>query len=310
MTKVIITGGAGFIGSHLVQHALKLNYEVVVIDSLCSGHLSNVNYNEDITFINASIDEPETFCDAFANADCVFHLAALVSVPESMEKPQQYFQINTLGTLNILECMRKHQVKTIVFSSTSAIYGDSPELLKTETLLPKPQSPYAISKLDGEYLLASQAKQLGIHAVSLRYFNVFGPRQDPNSAYAAAIPVFIDRALNHQDIIIYGDGEQTRDFIYINDVVLANFAATSQGSGAINVASGHAITINQLAQTIISLTGSRSKIVHQPERPGDVKHSRAINDKLIKQLGITPKTSLTKGLTSIINYLEDQDTSS
>lgn len=308
MTKVIVTGGAGFIGSHIVHHALERGYEVTVIDNLHSGHLSNIGYGNEVTFVNATITEPKAISNAFAGADGVFHLAARISVPESMQHPTAYFETNTLGTVNVLQCMQQHRVPAIVLSSTSAIYGDNPVLPKAETLLAEPQSPYAISKLDGEHLLAMQAKFHAVHAVSLRYFNVFGPRQDPNSAYAAAIPIFIKKALSNEDIVIFGDGEQTRDFVFVEDVVRANFAAMEKGSGVINVACGQTITINQLAQQIIDLTGSTSKILHAEERPGDVKHSCADNSKMRSQLGVTPQSDLEKGLTSTINYFEKLNT--
>lgn len=307
MSKLIITGGAGFIGSHIAALAASLNYHITIIDNLSTGSIDNISPlidAEHVQFVNADITNSDAIAAHFEDASAVLHLAARISVPESMQHPDWYFQTNTLGTVNVLNCCKQHQVNSLVLSSTAAIYGDNPVLPKVETLNPEPKSPYAISKLDGEYLLEMYRNQFAMHTVALRYFNVFGPRQDPNSAYAAAVPIFIDRALRNQDITIYGDGEQTRDFIYVGDIAKANLLATEKGHGVINAACKRAISINQLAQLIIETTGSSSKLVYANERAGDIKHSCADNTKMVKELGLTPDGDLRKGLEKTIAYFQ------
>jgi UDP-glucose 4-epimerase len=307
MTKIIITGGAGFIGSHIAHAAHDLNYHITIIDDLSTGNLDNLGALQDapnVQFVNADINNKAHILPAFEDVDSVLHLAARISVPESMEHPDWYFKTNTLGTLNVLECCREQHVKNIVHSSSAALYGDNPILPKVETLTPEPKSPYAISKLDGEYLLNMYQTQFNMHCVSLRYFNVFGPRQNPHSAYAAAVPIFIEKALNGHDITIYGDGEQTRDFIYVGDIAKANLLASERGRGVINAACARSISINDLAATIIDITGSSSKIHHLSERAGDIKHSCADNTKLKNELGLTPQDNWIKGLEATIAHFE------
>lgn len=239
--------------------------------------------------------------------DYVFHLAALVSVAESMQKPVECAETNTVGTLVVLEEAARAKVKKLVLSSSAAIYGDSPAVPKIEEMPPAPKSPYAISKLDGEFYCRMFAAEAGLPTVSLRYFNVFGPRQNPRSAYAAAVPIFIDRALKNEPVTIYGDGEQTRDFIFVKDVAAANahFALHSSVTGVFNVASGQAITINALAEEIRRLTGSRSEIIHAPDRAGDVKHSVADTGKL-RAAGFFPTAKIQGALPATIQYFKTQ----
>lgn len=278
--RILVTGGAGFIGSHIVEH-FQGKAEARVLDNLRSGFKRNLSGFE-CEFIEGSILDRDVVRGAVAGVDYVFHLAAMISVAESMEKPIQCDEINTKGTLIVLEEAARAGVKKLVFSSSAAIYGDNPTVPKLETMLPEPKSPYAITKLDGEFYCKMFSDEGRLATSCLRYFNVFGPRQDPKSQYAAAVPIFIDRALKNEPITIYGDGEQTRDFIYVKDVVAANafFAMTSCETGLFNVACGKRITINELAKTVCRLTGSRSEIRHAPERAGDVKHSCASIDKV------------------------------
>ena len=278
--KILVTGGAGFIGSHIVEH-FQGKAEVRVLDNLRSGFKKNLSGFE-CEFIEGSILDRDAVRDAVADVDYVFHLAAMISVPESMEKPVECDEINTRGALIVLEEAARAGVKKLVFSSSAAIYGDNPTVPKLETMLPEPKSPYAITKLDGEFYCKIFSDEGRLSTTCLRYFNVFGPRQDPKSQYAAAVPIFVDRALKNEPITIYGDGEQTRDFIYVKDVAAANafFATTSRETGIFNVACGKRITINELAKTVCRLTGSRSEIRHAPERAGDVKHSCASIDKV------------------------------
>jgi UDP-glucose 4-epimerase len=220
----------------------------------------------------------------------------MISVPESMSKIAECIQINNLGMLNVLESASEHGVKKLCFSTSAAIYGDNPVVPKVETMFPEPKSPYAITKLDGEYYCNMFTKEGRLQTACLRYFNVFGPRQDPKSAYAAAVPIFIEKALNNEDLTIFGDGEQTRDFVFVKDVVAANaFFAQSEFTGVHNIAYGGRITINDLASEIIRLTNSNSKIIHLPERAGDVKHSMAAVDKL-KATGFVPSHSFADAL--------------
>jgi UDP-glucose 4-epimerase len=242
--------------------------------------------------------------------DYVFHLAAMISVPESMAKPIECNEINTTGTLIVLEEAAKAGVKKLVLSTSAAIYGDNPVVPKVETMLAEPKSPYAITKLDGEFYCKMFADTGRLPTACLRYFNVFGPRQDPQSQYAAAVPIFIDRAVKNLPITIYGDGAQTRDFIYVKDIVAANifFATQSPATGVFNVAYGQKLTIEELAQRIIALTGSQSEINYAPERAGDVKHSLAAIEKL-RAAGFAPTSNFADGLAATIKFFKNKTVS-
>lgn len=299
--KILVTGGAGFIGSHIVEH-FHQKAEVRVLDNLRSGYKKNLDPFK-VDFILGSVMESETLQKAMDGIDFVFHLAAMISVPESMHKPVECVDINTIGTLNVLEAAAQAGVKKLCLSSSAAIYGDNPIVPKLETMFPEPKSPYAETKLSGEYYCGIYTRERALPTACLRYFNVFGPRQDPASQYAAAIPIFISRAVKNQPITIFGDGEQTRDFIFVKDIVAANafFATESEDTGVFNVAYGGRITIKELAEKIVKLTNSQSEIVHLPERDGDVKHSQACVDKL-RQAGFKPSFDFDAGLSSTIEY--------
>ena len=301
MTKILVTGGAGFIGSHIVEH-FQGSAEVVVLDDLRSGYTHNIE-GFDIEFIKGSITDRDIVRQAVEEVDYVFHLAAMVSVPESVDDPRLCNEINVNGTRLLLEEAAKANVKKLVFSSSCAIYGDNPVQPKIETMSPEPKSPYAFSKLEGERMCEECVSRGTLKAVAVRYFNVFGPRQDPNSQYAAAIPIFIHKALRNEDITIYGDGGQTRDFIFVDDVVAANvFMATELDvTGVYNVAYGASQTVKEVAERIICLTNSKSKIVYAAERAGDVKHSQACVD-LIKSCGFEPAGSFDGGLKQTIDF--------
>lgn len=292
--KVLITGGAGFIGSHLAARCCADGAEVVVIDSLRTGYKHNLA-GLPVSFVQASIENREAVIDAAAGADYIFHLAALVSVPESMAKPEETESINVLGLLNVFEAARRHNVKKVVYSSTSAVYGEAARPFHRETDLPEPISPYAITKLAGEHYAALYARAHRVPTVCLRYFNVYGPRQDPNSAYAAVVAIFADRARRGEPLTIYGDGEQTRDFVFVGDVVQANLLAAEHGHGVYNVAAGGSLTVNALARTIMDVIGAETRINYAPERPGDIKHSRGDATRL-RGLGWIPRTTLVEGL--------------
>ena len=298
--KVLVTGGAGFIGSHIVEE-LQGKAEIVVLDSLRSGYRHNLE-GFDVEFVEGDIRDRAAVKRAMKGVDHVFHLAALVSVPESMEKIGECIEINAQGFINVLEEARAAGVEKLCFSTSAAIYGDNPTVPKVETMFPEPKSPYAVTKLDGEYYGGMFTRERGLPCACLRYFNVFGPRQDPKGAYAAAVPIFITRALDDEDITIYGDGEQTRDFIFVKDVVAANLHfAQSEATGVYNIARGGRITINDLAETIVRLTESKSKIVHLPDRPGDVKHSMACVDKAA-QAGYKAGHTFDEGLAATIEF--------
>ena len=306
--KIVVTGGAGFIGSHIAEYWSNQNAEVHVIDSLRSGFEKNIANFSNVTFHKGSITNQDLVNSVVENTDYIFHLAALISVPESLEKPIECLDINVKGLLNVLDAAKNGGVKKVVHSSSAAIYGDDPRLPKDISMKPKPQTPYGITKLDGEYYLQMYYEQYGLPTTSLRYFNVFGPRQDPKSQYAAAIPIFVYKALKNEPITIYGDGEQTRDFVYVKDVVAANvLAATTENvTGVFNVANEKAITINDLAKLIIKTTNSKSEILYQPSRPGDIKHSLASIKETREFLNFNPSHDLTSSLETTIKYFEGQ----
>ncbi|MFH1024281.1 MAG: NAD-dependent epimerase/dehydratase family protein [Planctomycetota bacterium] len=301
--KILITGGAGFIGSHLVEH-FQGKADIHVLDNLRSGYRHNLR-GFDFRWFEGSILDRDLVREAMAGVDYVFHLAALVSVPESMEKPGECVDINTKGFLVVLEEAAAAGAKKIVLSSSAAIYGDNPSVPKVETMFPEPKSPYAVTKLDGEYYARIFQETGRLKTVCLRYFNVFGPRQDPKSQYAAAVPIFVDKAVKNEPIIIYGDGEQTRDFVYVKDVVAANVHVSGHATatGVYNVACGGRMTINDLARTILRLTGSRAEIRYAPERAGDVKHSQASIERL-RETGWSPAAKFDEGLAATIAFFK------
>jgi len=298
--KVLIIGGAGFIGSHIAEH-FSGKADVRILDNLRTGYKKNIE-NLDIDFIEADMRDRDAVRQAMKDIDYVFLLAAMVSVPESMKNPLECVDINTKGILIVLEEAARAGVKKLCFSSTSAIYGDNPVFPKVETMTPEPKSPYAITKLDGEFYCNIYTQEKKLQTACMRYFNVFGPRQDPKSAYAAAIPIFSANALNNEPIIIYGDGEQTRDFVYVKDVVAANiFLAMNDLTGVYNVGYGKQTTINDIVKSIIKLTDSSSKVEHLAERAGDVKHSVASVDKLSSN-DFKLSGEFEKGIQSTIDY--------
>lgn len=278
--KVLITGGAGFIGSTIAKK-LQDTCEVIIYDNLNSGKMSNVNM-EKTTFVNASVLDREALSKNLKGVDYVFHLAALLNVTESDEKKIEYIRVNEIGTINLLEECKKAGVKKLCFSSSSAVYGDSEVFPQNENIACTPKSVYGLNKLNAEFYCNNH----DLKTVCLRYFNVFGPRQNLDTDYAAVIPVFINKALRSENITIYGDGEQTRDFIFVEDIANANIFAcikNEEMEGSFNVCTNHSISINQLAETIVRLTNSKSLITHVPERKGEVKHSSGCNKKFLEK---------------------------
>lgn len=302
--RILITGGAGFIGSHIAEY-FQGKAEVRILDNLRSGHLENLDGLQ-VEFIRGDVRDRVAVAQAMEGVDYVFHLAAMISVPESMSKIIECIDLNDHGTVIVLEEAAKAGVKKLCFSTSAAIYGDNPEVPKRETMFPEPKSPYAITKLDGEYYCNMFTQTGKLQTACLRYFNVFGPRQDPKSAYAAAVPIFTAKAVANEPITIFGDGEQTRDFIYVKDIVAANvFMAMSEFTGVYNIAYGGKITINDLVNTIKRLTNSTSEVIHLPERAGDVKHSMAAIDKL-KATGFVPQFSFDQGLAATIEFFKNR----
>ena len=302
--NVAVTGGLGFIGSHLTDELLRMGNRVTVIDDLSSGKRGNLMYpkHENLEIIEGSINEVD-LDSVFMDKDYVFHQAALASVPESVRDPLRCHRVNATGTLRVLLAACRAGVRKVVNASTSAVYGNNPEMPLSEDARPMPLSPYAVSKVTGEYY-CSVFEDHGLETVSLRYFNVYGPRQRPDSQYAAVIPRFIDAILQGRQPEIYGDGEQSRDFIYVGDVVRANiFLAESPETGIFNVACGSAVTVNRLFEIISRILGSDSEPVFLDERPGDVRHSLADTSRL-EATGFRPDVKLEEGLIRTVEWFK------
>jgi len=299
--RVLITGGAGFIGRHICEH-FQHRAEVRVPDNLRSGFESNLSGLK-CQLIVGSILDRDVIKEVIKGVDFVFHLAAMVSVQQSVQKANECAEINAGGTAIVLEEAARARVKKLICSSSAAIYGDNPTIPKIETMPTEPKSPYATSKHEAERQCRSFTDQRRLATVSLRYFNVFGPYQNPRSEYSAAVPAFIENAIRNEAITIFGDGRQTRDFIYVKDVVEANafFALKSQATGVFNVACGQQLTITDLALTSRNLAESSSAIECGAERPGDVKHSLAGVDKT-QSAGFRPVCDLTEGLRATIEF--------
>lgn len=314
MSKFLVTGGAGFIGSNIVKYILENKKgSVRIIDDLSSGKMKNIEpVIDSIEFVNGSIEDMECVRKAVDGIDYVLHLAAIPSVPRSVEHPRLTNDANITGTLNMLIGARDAGVKRFVFSSSSSIYGDSEVMPKVETMIPNPISPYGIHKLTGEYYCKVFYQLYGLQTVSLRYFNVFGPSQDPNSEYAAVIPKFITMVLNDKSPTIFGDGEQTRDFTYVENVIKANLCAAKADLGdgygdVFNIACGTRISLNDLVASINTILGKNIAPVHLEPRPGDIKHSLAGVQKAAEKMKYTPDISLEKGIKMTIEWYRKQN---
>lgn len=298
--KFLVTGGAGFIGSNIVGELLKRNYEVKVLDNFSTGKRENLaDYGNDVELIEGDIRSYHIVKDAVTDVDVILHQAALPSVPRSINDPITSNEVNVTGTLNILEAARKNNVQKIVFASSSSVYGDNPKLPKDESMIPNPLSPYAVSKLSGEKYCQVFTRIYGLKTIALRYFNVFGPRQDPNSQYSAVIPRFIKAIMAGESPIIFGDGEQSRDFTFVRNVIEGNIlaATTDCESGiAMNCACHGRITLNELVANINEILGKDVKPVYKEPRAGDIKHSFADIDLAGKTLNYKPLVDFKEGL--------------
>ncbi|VVB66702.1 L-arabinose 1-dehydrogenase (NAD(P)(+)) [Candidatus Gugararchaeum adminiculabundum] len=301
MPKALVTGGAGFIGSHLVDRLAGQGFTVAVLDDFSTGKRENLEESAGkIKVIEGSILDEETVKKAVSGCELVFHNAAFVSATESVADPERCNEVNARGTLNVLSAAKEGGVKRFVFSSSSAVYGEL-EGIASESAQADPISPYGVSKLVAENYCQVFKKQYGISTIALRYFNVYGPRQNPDSEYAAVIPKFAAAAKKGKPLTIFGDGTQTRDFIYVGDVADANLLAAKSGyCGTLNVASGKAISINELAEKIIAAAGSKSGVTHAKERKGDIKKSAADAKLAKKALGFSAKTGLDEGLQKVL----------
>ncbi len=307
MARHLITGGAGFIGSHLATRLVEQGHDVVVIDNLSTGKLANLDaISSQIEFVEASITDLEAVKGCCAGVDCIFHQAALASVPRSVANPLASNEHNVTGTLNIFWAAKELGIRRVVYAASSSIYGDTEVLPKHEGMQPKPQSPYAVTKHIAELYGAVFTRIYGLSTIGLRYFNVFGPRQDPQSQYAAVVPLFVTRFLAGNAPLIHGDGLQSRDFTYISNVVDANLAAAwaaDKASGlTYNVACGDRITIKDLCYKIRELTGAQVEPEHVETRVGDVRHSQAAVSLAAELLDYTPAIALDEGLRKTVDW--------
>jgi UDP-glucose 4-epimerase len=304
----LVTGGAGFIGSHIVEALVAAGDPVRVLDNFATGRRENLaQVMNRIELVEADVRDDAAVSRAMQGVTWVFHQAALPSVPRSVKDPKGTHEANATGTLNVLIAAHQARVKRVVYASSSSVYGDAPELPKREDMPPRPRSPYAVSKLAGEQYCQAFWHSYGLETVCLRYFNVFGPRQDPNSQYAAAIPQFIVSLLNGRQVRVYGDGRQTRDFTFVANVVQANLlaAAAPKAAGAIcNVAGGAQTSVLELVSALAELTGEEAILVHEPPRPGDIRDSLADLRASRQILGYQVTTPLRDGLRETVRWMQ------
>lgn len=301
--KALVTGGAGFIGSHIVDRLLQDGHQVIVLDDFSTGHRENLAENEKLQIVEGDIRDFNNVNKCMQGVDWVFHKAAVASVPKTVNDPIGSSAVNYQGTLHVLEAARQHEAKRVVFASSAALYGDEPTLPKLETMLPVTLSPYAVDKLASEYACGMYTKLYGLETVSLRYFNVYGPRQDPSSPYSGVISIFADKLNQGAVPTIYGDGEQTRDFVYVSDVVEANMRAAINETAAgqvINIATGNKITLNELLNTFCDIKQVEFNAEYQDSRQGDIKESYANVSKAEKILEWSSTVELNQGLRALI----------
>jgi nucleoside-diphosphate-sugar epimerase len=306
-TKVLVTGGAGFIGSNLADELIKQGAKVSIIDNLVTGFRENLEeIAGDFDFIEGDLNDNEALRKALQEVEIVFHQAALPSVPRSVEDPTATHEACVNGTFNLLLKAKDAGVKRVIYAASSSAYGDQPTLPKVETMRPEPLSPYAGAKLMGEYYCQVFSRVYGLESIALRYFNVFGPRQNPSSMYSGVISRFVDALMGNKTPVIYGDGETSRDFTYIANVVDANIKAaqTTKGIGEVmNCANGERISLNKLLEVLKKITGKPEvNAVYEPERKGDVKHSQADNRRAVEYLDYEKLVGLEEGLIKTIEW--------
>lgn len=300
LNRVLVTGGAGFIGSHLVDTLVTEGCDVVVLDDLSSGSLSNLEHVKDkITFYKGDIQDQKILMKAAKNCEVIFHQAAMVSVTKTVDNPVDSAFINDMGTLFVLESARQNKVKRVVLASSSAVYGDDPLLPKHENMPLKPMSPYAVQKLTGELYARIYHDLYGLETVCLRYFNVYGPKQDPSSPYSGVISIFMTKAVSKKPPLIYGDGKQYRDFVFVKDVVKANLLAATEDDAAgqiFNIGTGKHVSINSLWDMISLFSGLKIEPEYIPSRLGDILESVASIEQARSALGFEPDYLFEKGL--------------
>jgi UDP-glucose 4-epimerase len=306
MRTFLVTGGAGFIGSHIAEALVRRGDRVRVIDNLCTGHLSNVDSIKDrIEFIEADVADPVAVAKAVKGVDCIFHNAALASVPRSVERPLDTNAACVTGTLNLLDQAQKAGVRRLVYAGSSSAYGDQPTSSKRETDLPAPLSPYGAAKLAAEFYCQAFTHTHGFETVTIRYFNVFGPRQDPNSQYSAVIPLFITAMLAGRQPTVYGDGGQSRDFTYIENVVHGNLLASEKphlAGKVLNVANGRNTSLLELLTALNRLLETKIEPIFAPARVGDVRESLADISQARRLLAYEPQVDFETGLRRSIDY--------
>lgn len=302
----LVTGGAGFIGSNIAETLINKGENVRIIDNFLTGKPENMaTFKDKVEFIEGDLRDLETVKKAMKDVNYVIHQAALPSVPKSVDLPIESNEHNTNGTLNVLYSAKESGVKRVVYAASSSAYGDQPQSPKVETMIPMPMSPYAVNKLTGEYYCAAFYKVYGLETVALRYFNVFGPRQDPTSFYSAVIPKFIAALLKNEQPTIFGDGEQSRDFTYIDNVVSANLLACKAedaGGYMCNVACGESFTLNQLLRELQNILGTNIEPIYEAPRVGDVKHSLADITKAKLKLGFEVLVDFKEGLKKTVEW--------
>jgi nucleoside-diphosphate-sugar epimerase len=303
----LVTGGAGFIGSHIAQRLVETGHEVVVLDNFFTGSRANLSELESkLRVVEGDVRHLETVEECAAGCEVVFHEAAIVSVPFSVERPQESHDVNIQGTLNVLQAARKAKTRRVVFASSAAIYGEEPTLPKTEAMRPEPMSPYGVEKITGEHYLATWSKLFSLETVALRYFNVFGPRQDPRSPYSGVISIFVDRILDGRPITFFGDGSQCRDFVYVANVVDANLLAAMRpgvSGHAYNVACGKRTTLVELASLIERAADRSVERSFAEPRAGDIKESVADIARACAELGYAPFVDVEDGLKRLVQYV-------
>jgi UDP-glucose 4-epimerase len=309
LATYVVTGGAGFIGSHISEELVRQNHSVRIVDNFYSGKLANIEgFRKSVDVFDVDIADGSKLAEIFKQADYVIHQAAIPSVPKSMKDPVTSNRVNVDGTLNVLVASRDAGVKRVVYASSSSVYGDSPTLPKREDMTPNPLSPYGAQKLFGEVYCQLFSKAFGLETVSLRYFNVFGPRQDATSQYSGVLAKFIPSVLQDRTPVIYGDGLHSRDFTYVANVVQANLlscTAAGAAGGIFNVACGDRITLNSMLEQINKITGKSIAPAYDPPRDGDIRHSQADISKAKQTLGFNPKVSFEEGLRSTIAWYRD-----